>query len=170
MTQDDLIAVVDQFGLPREEKQAWWKVGNGRRRLYFTKGKEVTRIHLTGLEEFTHPAVTPLSEIEATRRHLGRVRGEIEVSKHPRQTVLDAFTKALGLIQDLHELGPNTNAGIPDVVVVKLTSPELIARLRSARAQIQTTLPPGVELDDGDAARVLLHEALAARETKPRAK
>jgi hypothetical protein len=167
---DELLAIARQYQVPIEEKQAWWKIGAGPRRVYVAKGKEASRIHLTGLEEMSHAAITPLSESEASERHLGRVRGEILVSRHAGAVVLDAFTKALRMIQpgvsvpESSGPGPLPQPANSDFVVVRLTSAELLDRLRAARVQIQAGLPPGVELDEEDTVRVLLHEALTARE------
>ncbi len=174
MTVDELLTIARQYRVPIEEKQAWWKLGAGSRRVYVAKGRDATRIHLTGLEELSHVAVTPLSESEAAQRHLGRVRGEIVVSRHPRALVLEAFTRALRLIQPDESPaptappGPSSRTAVSDFVVVQLTSRELLERVRAARVQIQAGLPPGVEMDDADAVRVLLHEALAAREQRGR--
>jgi len=97
------------------------------------------------------------------------VEREIEVSRHPKQAVLDAFTQALRLIgSPEQESGSAPGGSVPELIIVKLTSPELIARLRVARNEIQSGLPLGVEVDEEDAARVLLHEALTAREAKAR--
>ncbi|MHB8407739.1 MAG: hypothetical protein ACYDHY_06450 [Acidiferrobacterales bacterium] len=97
IASEKLMELVEENGFAAEKKAGFLKIGSGGRSIYIAATKKVSRVDLSGFD-ITHPAVTKLTDNEAKKMRLGRVRAQLDFSKED-DLVLEAFATALSTMK-----------------------------------------------------------------------
>jgi len=93
---DEMLSLAGKSGLQQEEKSSFYKISGSTKGRYVYVATKGGRVDLSGFC-FDHKAVTTITEDEATRRHLGKVRGTLNFDVGD-ESAMQAYQKALSLL------------------------------------------------------------------------
>jgi hypothetical protein len=161
---DVLLGLVTEFGLPIEEQAAYFKVAAPPHIIHVAKTKSgiVRRIDMKGFDGVQHPALRRVTRAQAQAAHLGHVTKQLDCEQS-KDVVLDALRTCLSRMKPAATSATRPRE-LPTTAISMRLPVELLAAIEVERQQIEGKSPRGIEVNLTSAIRVLLFEAVEARQ------